>query len=109
MAQRDAYDVAVDISKEGRSRMWKVAFVVAALSILIQVIATAIIVNIVIGHVVSLSNRNLTYTTCVLHIHPDVRKNEDLRDCYEQANALYPDLEPPLPTPVFVEIIEGGQ
>lgn len=74
----------------------------AGIGLLIQTLVLVVVLWVMLHHLAEINqrvDRNLTYTSCVLSVHPDTREDTDLLRCYEQATRLYPDLEPPLPSP----------
>lgn len=49
-------------------------------------------------------DRGLAYSVCIQLVHPDRVRDEDILRCYRMAAALYPELEPPLPSPALTPL-----
>lgn len=97
-----AQNVAGRTRQEMQKAVTRAAYLATAVALVVQTVVLVVVMWVMLHHLQEISqrvDRNLTYTSCVLSVHPDQRLDSDLVRCYEEATDLYPDLEPPLPSP----------
>lgn len=74
------------------------------ISVTVQTVILSIVIVFLFQHfedVARRQDRNLAYTVCILGTPPATRANDDYFRCLKETNQMYPDVEPPLPSPAF--------